>query len=126
MAQLELAALPAGTCTFLTRIIGGPGDASDDLLAGGLVCGRIRNEHGNCDPPSIWEWDQPYIVRPPRPPLINGATGIGHQVVKGPVKSWKRFPGLNSQYAREYLYNFDESAPDSCGWWSEVTQAATA
>jgi len=59
-------------------------------------------------------------------PPIKRASSIEHQVVKGPAKSWKRFPGLNSQYTREYLYNFDESAPDSCGWWSEVTQAATA
>ena len=28
---------------------------------------------------------------------INGAGGFEHQVVKGAVKSWKRFRGLNSQ-----------------------------
>jgi hypothetical protein len=42
------------------------------------------------------------------------------------VKLWKRFPGLNSQYRRQCPYNLDESAPDSYGSWSEVTQAATA
>jgi hypothetical protein len=42
------------------------------------------------------------------------------------VKSWKRFPELNSQYRRQCPYKLDESAPDGYGSWSEVTQAATA
>ena len=54
---------------------------------------------------------------PAMPPII---------VVKDLVKSWNRVPGPNSQYKRQCPSNLDESAPDSCGRWSEVTQAATA
>ena len=55
-----------------------------------------------------------------------GQAMLSIQVVKGLVKSWKRFPGLNSRCGRQYAYNLDESAPDNHGSWSEITQAATA
>jgi hypothetical protein len=55
-----------------------------------------------------------------------GQAMLSIQVVKGLVKSWKRFPGLNSRCRRQYAYNLDESAPDNYGSWSEITQAATA
>ncbi len=55
-----------------------------------------------------------------------GQAMLSIQVVKGLVKSWKRFPGPNSQYKRQCPNNLDESAPDSYGSWSAVTQAATA
>jgi hypothetical protein len=61
----------------------------------------------------------------PTAPVINEASGIGYQVVKDLVKSWRRFRGRNSQHVREYPYNLDESHADSCSSRPEVTQAAT-
>jgi hypothetical protein len=40
------------------------------LLTCGFVGGRIGNEHSNRNSASIWQWDEPNIVRCVRDPIV--------------------------------------------------------